>query len=300
MKKIAKILFSLLGISVLMVTACTEDPLMRETSPEENQYQVYFPPTNSTDVTVSTDATSYTYVIKRNNTSGAITVPLTSESDATFTCPTSVAFADGVETANITVNFTPLSTEPKRVKINIDPQYAAIYGPGHNLFSGTIKAINWVSLGNGQFYDTWVMYNVATVEVMKAEGMDRYRIMNPYPQAILEDAEWGDWIGGPKSDFIEFWINPDKTITWEGFWYCGLVYQGSAANPLKHYYPSTLGTILGRPQYAPDDAKSKVITANKLFLLHPYIWIDGIGGWLGQDTYFSLPGGPDLYEYLEL
>ncbi len=294
MKKIAKILFSLLGISVLLVTACTEDPVIRETSPAENQYQVYFPPTNNTDVTVSTDATSYTYIIKRNNKSGAITVPLTSESEAPFVCPTSVAFADGVETANITVTFPALSTTPKRVKITIDPQYAGLYSPGHNMFSGTIKAINWVSLGNGQFYDAWVMYSVLTVEVKKAEGMDRYRIMNPYPQSILEEAEWGDWIGGPKSEFIEFWINANKTISWDKFWYPGLLYQGNASYVIKGYLPSALAA-----SQAANDAKSKVVTT-KIFTLCPYYYIDGVGGFGVQTTTLSLPGGPDLNEYLGL
>ncbi|MCK9305745.1 MAG: hypothetical protein PHP30_09190 [Bacteroidales bacterium] len=307
MKKITKIIFTLLGVSVFLVTACTEDPVTRWASPEENNNPnlIFFPPlsdasANNTDVTVSTEATSYTYKLFRSNTEGSITIPLISESDNVFNCPSTVTFEDGSATADVIIRFSPLTSEPKTVKISIDPQYTSLYAKGHPLFIGTIKAINWISLGNGQFYDTWVMYNVATVEVKKAEGMDRYRIMNPYPQAILEDADWGDWIGGPKSELIEFWIKPDKTIAWDGFWYPGLLYYADPAAPLKHYLPSTLGAILGRPAYAEDDAKSKVITANKLFLLHPYIWIDGVGGWLGQDTYLSLPEGPDLYEYLGL
>lgn len=296
MKKISKIIYALLGISVLLVTACTEDPVVREESPaEENQYLVYFSPSNETDVTVSTEATSYTFTISRSNKSGSITVPLTSESDATFTCPPSVTFADGSATANITVTFAPLSPEPKKVIINIDPQYTAIYSAGHHQYSGTIKAINWISLGNGQFYDAWVMYSVATVEVQKAEGMDRYKIINPYPQSILEEAEWGDWIGGPKSAFIEFWIKENKTIAWDKFWYPGLLYQGSSSAIIKGYLPSALSA-----SQAAKDANSKVLIANKLFTLCPYYYIDGLGGFGVQSTWLSLPGGPDLYEYLEL
>lgn len=296
MKKITKIIYALLGISVLLVTSCTEDPVIREESPAEgNQYLVYFPTTNSTDVTVTAEATSYTYTISRSNKSGSITVPLTSASDAPFTVPTSVTFADGSATANVTITFAPLTSEPKRVIINIDPQYAALYAIGHPQFSGTIKAINWVSLGNGQFYDAWVMYSVVTVEVKKAQGMDRYRIMNPYPQSILEEAEWGNWIGGPKSDFIEFWIKSDKTIAWDKFWYPGLLYQGSSTAIIKGYLPSALSA-----SQAAKDANSKVLITDKLFTLCPYYYIDGLGGFGVQNTWLSLPGGPDLYEYLDL
>ncbi len=306
MKKIAKILFSLLGISVLMVTACTEDPVTRWISPEEgNQHLIFFPPVsdasaNNTDVTVSSEATSYTYKIFRLNKEGSITIPLISESDNVFDCPSHVTFEDGSATADVIIRFSPLTSEPKTVKISIDPKYTSYYAKGHPQFSGTIKAINWVSMGNGQFYDAWVMYSVVTVEVIKAEGMDRYRIMNPYPQSILEEAEWGNWIAGPKSEFIEFWINSDKTIAWDKFWYPGLVYQGIANYVIKGYLPSALAAAIDAPSIISEDTKSKVITANKLFTLCPWYYIDGLGSFGLQSTWLSLPGGPDLTEYLGL
>ena len=139
------------------------------------------------------------------------------------------------------------------------------------------------------------MYSVVDVEVKKAEGMNRYRIMAPYPNAILVEAEWDNWIGGPKSDFIEFWVNSDKSCSWDKFWYPGLIYQGVASYIIKAYLPSALSS-----SQASKDALSKVLITDRLITLCPYFYIDGVGGFGVKSTYLSLPGGPDLYDYLGL
>lgn len=295
MKKLSKMIFALVGISILFLTSCMENEIVREPSPAENSYGVYFLNENSIDVTVPSEATSYTYTLARSKTSGAITVPITSASGAVFTCPTTVAFADGEETAEITVTFNDLPSTPQTVDLTIDPTYAALYAPGHNQFVGTIKAINWIVLGTGQFYDSFVMASVNNVQVKRAEGTNTYRIMNPYPNSILVEADWDNWIGGINPEYIEFWINSDNTCSWDTFWYTGLIYQGGAGDYVKAYLPSALAA-----SQAPNDAKSKVLQAGKLFTLCPYYYVTGLGGWGVKSTYLSLPGGPDLYEYLGL
>lgn len=284
MKKISKILM-LVGISVLLVSACTEDPIVREPSPNENSYGVYFLSNNPVDVTVKSDATSYTYKVGRLNTSGSISVPLTSEGDPIFTIPATVSFSEGQQIAEFTVTFNPLPSTPSTVKVRIDEQYAALYGPGYNVFEGKLKAINWVSLGTGQFYDVFLGLGVVEVEVLKAEGFNNYRIIDPYPVALVSQ---DSWYGGPRAEEIEFWVTSGANVTWDKFWYIGLNYQGVAGQPIKAYLPSALAA-----SQAPNDANSKFLT-DKVVFFNPYYYIDGLGGYDLQPVYLSLPGGPDL------
>jgi hypothetical protein len=290
MKKLSKILM-FVGLSVLLVSACTEDPIVREPSPNENSYGVYFLPSNPVDITVQSDATSVTYTVGRLNTSGSISVPLTSESDAVFTVEPTVSFSDGEQFADFQVTFNPLPSDPSTVKIKIAEEYAALYGPGYNEFVGKVKAINWVSLGVGQFFDSFLYLGVVDVEVLKAEGFNNYRIIDPYPVSLVSQ---DSWYGGPRAEEIEFWVTSGGTVAWDAFWYIGLNYSATPGQPIKAYLPSALAA-----SQAPNDANSKFLT-DKIVYFNPYYYIDGLGGYGLQDVYLSLPGGPDLYEYLGL
>ncbi len=290
MKKISKILM-FVGLSVLLVSACTEDPIVREPSPNENPYGVYFLPTNPVDITVQSDATSVTYTVGRLNTSGSISVPLTSESDAVFTVEPTVSFSDGEQFATFQVTFNPLPSDPSTVKVRISEEYAALYGPGYNEFVGRVKAINWVSLGVGQFFDTFAYMAIIDVEVLKAEGFNNYRIINPYPAEVMSQ---DSWYGGPRAEEIEFWVTSGGTVAWDAFWYIGWNYQATDGQPIKAYLPSALSASL-----AADDALSRFIT-EKIVEFNPYFYIDGLGGFGEYPVYLSLPGGPDLVEYLGL
>lgn len=161
------------------------------------------------------------------------------------------------------------------------------------------KAYTWTSLGEGEWFDQLALmssdsYGIQKVEVLKAEGFERYRIMNPYANTDQLTAAWGaECIGGAKSSYIEFWVLEDGShVTWDGWWYPGLLYDGEGTE-IKAYYPSSLHASL-----AAEDDKSKFLD-EKVVGLYPYWYIDALGGGFGTMLCaLSLPGGPDLEAWL--
>lgn len=161
------------------------------------------------------------------------------------------------------------------------------------------KAYTWVSLGEGEWFDQFGLmsdasYGIQKVEVLKADGFDRYRILDPYANTEQLTAAWGaDAIGGMKSTTIEFWVLEDGVhVAWDGWWYPGLLYAGEGTD-IKAYYPSALS-----PSLATDDAKSMFLE-EKVVGFYPYWYIDGLGGFGAKYlAALSLPGGPDLEAWL--
>ena len=161
------------------------------------------------------------------------------------------------------------------------------------------KAYTWTSLGEGEWFDQLALmssdsYGIQKVEVLKAEGYERYRIMNPYANTDqLTAARGAECVGGAKSSYIEFWVLEDGShVTWDGWWYPGLLYEGKETAEIKGYYPSSLNASL-----AAEDAKSKFLD-EKVVGLYPYYYIDGMGGFGTKLCALSLPGGPDLEAWL--
>lgn len=161
------------------------------------------------------------------------------------------------------------------------------------------KAYTWVSLGEGEWYDSFALESASSmgiqkVEVLKAEGFERYRIINPYANADQLAEAWGAGaLGGNQSSVIEFWVLENgSNVAWNGWWYPGLLYEGEGTD-IKAYYPSALN-----PSVAADDAKSKLLMEN-VFIFYPYWYIDGMGGFgTKYPSVLSLPGGPSIAELL--
>ena len=160
------------------------------------------------------------------------------------------------------------------------------------------KAYNWVSLGEGQWFDQLALmsetsYGIQNVEVLKAEGFERYRIMGPYANTDQLAAAWGaSALGGNKSSFIEFWVLENGVnVAWDGWWYPGLLYDGEGTD-IKAYLPSALAA-----SQAAKDELSKILQ-DKVFTFYPYWYIDGMGGFGTYPCVLVLAGGPAMEEVL--
>lgn len=160
------------------------------------------------------------------------------------------------------------------------------------------KAYTWVSLGEGQWFDQLALmssssYGIQNVEVLKAEGFERYRIMGPYANTDQLAAAWSpEQLGGNKSAFIEFWVLENgENIAWDGWWYPGLLYSGDGTD-IKAYLPSVLSS-----SQASKDALSKIFQ-DKVFTFYPYWYIDGLGGFGTYPCVLVLAGGPAMEDVL--
>jgi hypothetical protein len=293
MKKLLNI-FAVVSLFVVLLASCNTEKINPIYTPDAAGYS--FTAKASSFTLPATDPV-FSIKVFRNTTEGSATVTLTSQaSHNVFSIPASLTFESGEGAADLKIAMTSEAAigVTYTLKLSIASQDASI-GAVKDIDVKVNLAYNWISLGNGQFCDTWTLYSIPTVEIRQAEGFDRWRVMQPYTKELLLEAEWDGWLGGPQSEYIEFWvIDDEKHVMWDTQWYAGLLYQGGAEDIIKFYYPSALGASL-----AIHDEKSLFIQ-DKVVQLRPAIYIDGLGGWQNTDyySYVSLPGGPYLYEII--
>lgn len=94
---------------------------------------------NPDEFTVKNSDTEFTYWVGRSNPSGDCTVNIINNSDARFTVPATVTFANGEKKAPLTVKFSALPEENCYVSFKIADEAAAIYGAGTSEFSGALN-----------------------------------------------------------------------------------------------------------------------------------------------------------------
>lgn len=297
-----KRIFFIIGLGAFLWSSCTEDIPVREESPaaDAESMQVYFPNSQKYKYELSPTVFKVDVDLKREKSAKAATVKIIVTSDLTgvFTVPETVSFAAGDSTAKLTITFDTLEQfKPYQISFKIEDQYINPYivNPnGTSDFNLYVEQNDFLPAGDGkgQFYDSFTLASVADVSITYSKKKDAYRIGNPYSLALLEEAGWGNWIGGPTSENIEIQITKEGKVTWE-FWYIGLNYQGVSGYPIKAYFPS----FRTKDDVALDDLSGKIM--DNLYELHPHFYVDGLGGF-GADypVFISFPGGPNLNEFL--
>ena len=296
MKKIFKALSSI-AAAVLLVSACNVEHPMPTYSPE-NAQEVSFVQATVVNQEILATAPTFDITLSRNTPGAAATVAVTSTFSSGVVCPATVTFNAGESTATLSLDITAMEVG-KAYKGTVSLSDTTTFNKNIAVASATLtlaKAYTWVSLGEGEWFDNLALmtstgYGIRKVEVLKADGFDRYRIMNPYTAEAIAAAGWEP--GGAKSSYIEFWVLENGTnVAWDGWWFPGILYDG-AGTDIKAYYPSVLSASL-----AADDAKSKFFE-EKVIGFYPYWYIDGLGGFgTKYPCFLSLPGGPALESWL--
>lgn len=312
-----KIFKTFLAASVsLLAVACNLDQVNDVYTAEGNEPSMLQTVFNETEL----DATIETIAIPvvRSNSSEAATVNLTATLPAGITVSgtavetlengnvvysTSVSFAAGEAQTGCVLNISEMA-----VGSSYKGTVAIAEGEKVNENKVTMstaftlaKAYTWVSLGQGEWFDNLSLmssdsYGIQSVEVLKADGFERYRIMNPYANMDQLAAAWGaESLGGNKSSYIEFWVLENGVnLAWDGWWFPGIRYDGEGTD-IKAYYPSALSSSL-----ADTDAMSAILM-DKVFAFYPYWYIDALGGGFGNlPCALVLAGGPSMDEVLEM
>lgn len=296
MKKIFKALSSI-AAAVLLVSACNVEHPMPTYSPE-NAQEVSFVQATVVNQEILATAPTFDITLSRNTPKEAATVAVTSTFASGVVCPATVTFNAGESTATLSLDITGMEVGVS-YKGTVSLSDTTTFNKHVAVASASLtlaKAYTWVSLGEGEWFDNLALmtstgFGIRKVEVLKADGFNRYRIMNPYTPEAIAAAGWEP--GGAKSSYIEFWVLENgKNVAWDGWWFPGILYDG-AGTDIKAYYPSALNASL-----AADDAKSKFFE-EKVIGFYPYWYIDGVGGFgTKYPCFLSLPGGPALESWL--
>ncbi len=300
-----------LFIATLLATAFTacadyEDVVVSSPVVGADVQAVRFASTNKTTFELDpSKELSVVLTVIRDKADAAAEIPVEviSNDDDNFVIPSTVSFAAGDSTTTLKVMASASAPigEDMVFEVKLSDAQMNPYKVEYTAYKAKVTILKWDLVGTGQFYDSFTLYSAPAIDIYYSEVKKQYRFANPYTVALLEEAEWENWIGGPTSDFIIFEITASGNVKWKS-WYTGLNYKGNVGQPVEAFFPSYLGDILNVTSLDVEDANSKVDTDNsKLLVLYPRFYMIGVGGYNPKyPCYISMPGGPDLTTLLEL
>lgn len=204
----------------------------------------------------------------------ALTSSITVTTEAPgVTAPSSISFAAGESQTTIDINLGDQLGVGQIVEITVklNDADASVGGIAEATVSA-YKEYVFESLGMGKFQDNWALGGTYSVEIQKAQGFDRYRVMDPYKEGLTnDDGDWQNWISmGTRCPYIEFWETGEGDLVRFNNFALGINYEGAASQPIRAYHASSFsGTV---PTF------SKKLDA-KTYQLAPYYYINGLGGW---------------------
>ena len=277
--KLNKVLFGLTIVAAALFSSCNKD---NEGAIYSNQGNAGVSFTASTLSTVEVPASNPVFDVEivRGNTVGAATGNLTATlkaGDEVIPGATVSAFnfADGQNSTTVSVNIAPLAVGVAgTITLTIDDADASIGG----VKSATMKvskAYEWTKLGVGQYIDNWLGYS-SEVEIYKAEGFDRYRVIAPYAEYVTSEqavADWGaDWLDPTKTVAqLDVWIE-DGLAFYEDY-PIGINYEADKAQPIYVCHPSGWSSMQDPSFWAHN------MMGDGYIQIAPYYYIDGLGGW---------------------
>ena len=273
--KLNKVLFGLTIVAAALFSSCNKD---NEGAIYSNQGNAGVSFTASTLATVEVPASNPVFDVEivRGNTVGAATGNLTATLKAgneviPGATVSAFNFADGQNSTTVSVNIAPLAVGVAgTITLTIDDADASIGGVKSTTMKVS-KAYEWKSLGKGYFLDNFFGME-SEPEILKAEGFDRYRVIEPCEPYRIANADTDSWVASSSAPFIEFWVE-DGLVFWDE-WFTGQNYDGDKASPIYAWHPSAFSS-LNDPEFW---QYSKFLD-EKTIQLAPYYYIDGVGGW---------------------
>ena len=240
---------------------------------------------SSYNETLSPGANEIVIPLQRSVNAVEETVDITFTPDADcpsdIIVPSQVTFAAGSNSTDIVIkieNATPPYSYTGKLQFSGDTSYSGISA----LTLNCPVSYTWFSLGTGGFIDAWVMDNAEDmfqVEILKAEGFERYRVMNPYKEyyTTIGPASWEDWIASTGPSYIEFWENADGKLSFNSY-STGLNYEGVDGQAIGAYSWTAFG---GSSDYT---GEYDMWYEPGYAVLSPVYYINGVGGF-GQQQF---------------
>jgi len=280
--RISKKIFGMAIVAAALFTSCNKDVEGAIYNGQGNAGVSFTAATLST-VEVPASNPVFEVEIVRGNTAAAATGSVTASLKAGSTDISGVTvsdfnFAAGENMTTVKVNIDPLEVGVQGTLTLTLSDADASVGAVKAATMKVSKAYEWESLGKGTYTDAWTTGSdnypdgvTASVEIMKAKGFDRYRIMAPYKEYLASSEganSWGNWIASSSPAYVEFYTE-DDIIYYDDF-FIGLNYEGDKSQPIYACHPSGFKDISSDHNKWLDDKTAQFA---------PYYYIDGVGGW---------------------
>ncbi len=270
-------------IAVAALSSCSDNGYWDE-APSKQEF--YF--TSSTyEETLSPGANEIVIPVERVYTESAdsIEVVFTPGDD----CPSDITvegllkYEAGINTANVVIKIEDaVAPYTYSGELTFKDKNNESYSGVSTVTINCPVAYTWVSLGNGGFCDAFVMDGVESmysVEILKAEGFERYRVVEPYKEyySTIGPEAWEDWIAGTGPAFVEFWENESGKLSFKSY-ATGLNYQATSGQAIEACSWEAFGEDGG---YTGDN---DIWYQPGFAFLSPVYYISGVGGF-GQQKY---------------
>lgn len=286
--KINKILCALALGAVTLFSACDTDATGSIYDGTETGQGFSFATTSMRAVSVKATDPKFEIPVFRSNSHGDYSGTLTAtgkigKEDVDCFSVSGFSFKDGESKSSVTVDVSKLEIgKVLALTLAFTDSVNMGYTNNEQLTVNVNVDYNWQSLGTGTYVDAWTTGSdanpdgvTAKVEIFKAEGFDRYRVMNPYKEYLgsaQAKADWDNWIDINKSiDVLEIWVE-DGLAFYEDF-PLGLNYDGDAGQPIYACHPWGWSSMQDPSFWAHNKMEGKVIQ------LAPYYYIEDVGGW---------------------
>ncbi len=286
-----------LSACVLAIVSCSQDNIGAIFPGSDDIAS--FASAKTVDEEVSMDAMEYYIPLRRQTNSGEQTVTFAADPlKGHIKVPaTSVTFADGEYETKIKLDITGCVVGQKDTVVLALADEVSSENIGYKKHTAVLaRAYTWESIGFGQYIDLNFVGVVIDVEFKKAQGFELYRVYNPYPKEILTNPDimgddvfpdsgaWG--VGGDACEYIEYSLD-NGVILWKNY-STTIDYDGNGSTIYCMRSPKS-GT------------SEQFIDGNNLVIqITPFLYIPALGGGFGiqGSNFLSLPGGPDLEEFL--
>lgn len=187
----------LIVMALTAFTACSDKDDYQWANVPGNA-QVYFSNTLPSQQNISNKTNSFTIPVNRVKTDDAITVGISLTSEDNFlTAPSSVSFAAGEKTANLTISYDPESLvydEFKEATLSIaDASYTTPYGVSTYTFKAGVQS-PYESLGNGTLVEDYLWGYTCSVNIM--QNQEKPNVFRIYGASAPVN-------GGSASDYLE-------------------------------------------------------------------------------------------------
>ncbi len=229
------------------------------------------------------------YRVGDSSSAGTYNLTVRTNTDNVFSVPSTVSFSAGQTEATITVTFNSAEVGTTyELEIVLDEDDVDAYNSDTYMsYSYSVVRVKWNSLGTGQWLDNfWYGVYWDDIEIQQRDDNPSvYRFESPYTDEFIES--WGD-TPGTYQQYISFTLMSTGYVTWDDVFYFNVYYDYYGAE-IKAYYPSSLSSSyasLDYENYAVFDDNGEIL----YFVICPYWWMDGIGGWYYYYCYLAFPG----------